>query len=196
MTTATHTIAWADCLAYLEAHCNPLPPPLLPESVRYAQVLWTLCEAIGATAVLEIGIGPTSVSGCTFMHSMATRGGGALVSIDVDPALPQPKFKAKAAELGVAWTTYYGDSLRMTLPSDLQVDLLYIDGDHDAAHAYGDTVRYLSHLKPGGYLVIDDSAYEGVIDAAVRLKREGMAFIHLSHHPPHGNGRFVWQKPL
>jgi predicted O-methyltransferase YrrM len=187
---------WADCLAYLEAHCNPEPPPLSAPTVLYAQVLWVLAECLAVQSVLEVGIGPTSVSGCTFAHSMASRGGGSLTSIDVDTSRPKPAYRAWAQQHGVSWSTYYGDSLSVTLPTALTVDLLYIDGDHDVVHAYGDTLRYLPYLRVGGYLVIDDfPAYPGVLEAGQELNRQGFQFVHLAHHPPHGNGRLLWQKP-
>jgi predicted O-methyltransferase YrrM len=189
---------WNACATYLEAECNPTPG-VWPESTRlYAQLLWTLTESIGATSVLEIGVGPTSVSGCVFAHSLNGRGGGHLWSIDLDEQLPRVQYQVKARELGVAWTVLHGDSLGLAdeLPRALQVDLLYVDGDHDCAHAYGDTIAYLRYLRPGGLLVIDDyPTFEGVRAAKVLLEVEGFTFVHLPHEPPAGNGRLVWQKP-
>lgn len=189
--------AWADCRAYLEAHCNPTPHPFPDASVRYAQVLWTLAECVGAKSILEVGIGPTAVSGSTFILNMAQRGGGFLLSVDIDPSLPREQDRALARASGVVWTVYHGDSFAVarTLPDRLQVDLLYIDGDHDYAHAYGDTVAYLQFLRPGGYLVIDDyPSFEGVASAVAQLEADGFRFVHLAHEAPHGNGRVVWQK--
>ncbi len=190
---------WFDCLAYLEEFCNPYPGVPYPLStVAYGQILWTLTEAIGARAVLEIGIGPESMSGMIFAHSMATRGGGMIYSIDIETDRPKEIYKQKAAELLVDWRQSYGDSLTLvdTLPSNLQVDLLYVDGDHDLTHAYGDTVGYFKYLRPGGYLVIDDyPGCDGVVEARQKLKAEGWDFLHLSHHPPHSNGRLLLQKP-
>jgi predicted O-methyltransferase YrrM len=189
-------MTWADCHAYLEAHCNAEPGPLPAATVLYAQVLWTLAECLAVRSVLEVGIGPTSVSGMTFAHSMASRGGGVLTSIDVDPARPQPRYREWAREHGILWATSYGDSLGVTLPAKLTCDLLYIDGAHDEDHAYGDTMRFLPHLRAGGYLLIDDfPAFLGVKEAGFRMYREGFQFVHLAHHPPHGNGRLLWQKP-
>ena len=192
--------AWASCLAYLEEFCNPYPGVPYPLStVAYGQILWVLTEAIGARAVLEIGIGPSAMSGMIFAHSMGTRGGGTLYSIDVETDRPAEFNRLKAAELMVDWQTTYGDSLTVAdgFPESLQVDLLYIDGDHDFAHAYGDTKAYFKYLRPGGYLVIDDyPGCYGVIEARQKLQAEGFGqFLHLSHHPPHSNGRLLLQKP-
>jgi len=188
---------WPTCMAYLEAECNPLPPPVLPETVLYAHILWTLAESLGATNILEIGIGPTSVSGCTFVHSMAGRGGGMLYSLDIDEKLPQEKYREMATAHGVIWQVVHGDSMTLheSWAPAVLVDLLYVDGDHDYNHAYGDVTNYVKFLRPGGYLVIDDSATDGVQGAQAQLERDGFSFVHLSHHPPHGNGRLLWQKP-
>ncbi len=193
---ANKVITWSDCLAYLEAHCNPEEGPLPAATVLYAQILWVLAESLAVQSVLEVGIGPTSISGMTFAHSMASRGGGVLMSIDIDPSRPKPEYRSWAREHGVLWSTSYGDSLSVTVPEKLSCDLLYIDGDHDTEHAYGDTLRVLPHLRAGGYLLIDDfPAYPGVAEAGFQLYKDGFTFVHLAHHPPHGNGRLLWQKP-
>lgn len=188
---------WSDCQAYLEAHCKPSDVDTLDApTLLYAQVLWVLAECLAVQSVLEIGIGPRSVSGCTWIHSMSNRGGGKLYSVDIATDRPLPEYRDLAAEHGVSWTTVYGDSLHVQLAKDLQVDLLYIDGNHLYEYALGDTLRYLPHLRTGGYLVIDDyPAFPGVLQAGQELYRMGMQFVHLAHHPPHGNGRLLWQKP-
>jgi cephalosporin hydroxylase len=190
--------AWLACVAYLEAHCNPhWPAPYPLSTLQYCQVLWTLAEALGVRSVLEIGIGPHACSGMIFAHSMGTRGGGVLRSIDVDVARPDPTYRQVAVAQQVDWIVSHGDSLTLmdTLPPGLQVDLLYIDGDHDYAHAYGDTVGYWPYLRPGGYLVIDDyPGCDGVIEARRALEDVGLHFLHLAHHPPHKNGRLLLQK--
>ncbi len=188
---------WASCRAYLEAHCEPSKGPMAETSVRYAHVLWLLADCIQARTILEIGIGPTAVSGSTFIHNLASRGGGTLHSIDIAPDRPRACDRQLAKEKGVLWAVLHGDSLHLApyLPKGLQVDLLYIDGDHDHAHAYGDTTAYLPFLRPGGYLVIDDCpTFEGVVSAKLQLEAEGLRFVHLAHETPHGNGRLLWQK--
>lgn len=190
--------AWLTCLAYLEAHCNPYTPdPYPPQTVLYSQLLWVLAEALAVKSVLEIGIGPHAVSGVIFAHSMGTRGGGLLRSIDVEMNRPDPKYRQLAVDQHVDWIVSHGDSLLLTevMPPTLQVDLLYIDGDHDFAHAYGDTIGYWKYLRPGGYLLIDDfPGCDGVIEAKRQLEVDGLCFVHLAHHPPHSNGRLLCQK--
>lgn len=190
--------AWASCRAYLEEFCDPTAGPFPAESVRYAHLLWLLADCLAVKSVLEVGIGPTAVSGSTFCLNMAQRGGGALLSVDIDPALPRQVDRELAVLAGVTWAQLYGDSITVAsqVPAGLLVDLLYIDGDHDFTHAYGDTKAYLPFLRPGGYLVIDDfPVFGGVVEALQQFTREGFHFVHLAHEAPHGNGRLLWQKP-
>jgi len=196
--SSTLVARWTACSDFLETHCNPNPGWWPEATAQYTQILWTLAESIGARSVLEVGVGPHAVSGMVFAHSMAGRGGGSLWSIDIDPARPAVPYFRKARELGVDWIVFHGDSLTRAhlLPPTLQVDLLYIDGDHDFAHAYGDTMAYLPFLRPGGLLAIDDWPNDGgVREARARMEAEGMVFVHLPHEPSDGNGRLVWQKP-
>jgi hypothetical protein len=190
---------WLTCAAFLEQHCNPhFPDPYPKSTMLYCQVLWTLAESLGVRSVLEIGIGPHACSGMVFAHSMSTRGGGVLYSLDVDESRPLAIYREQAKALKVDWLVTHGDSLGLTktLPEGFLVDLLYVDGDHDYAHAYGDTVGYWPFLAPGGYLVIDDyPGCDGVIEARIALEKEGFQFLQMAHHPPHGNGRLVLQKP-
>lgn len=191
-------MTWPDVRGYLEAHCNPTPHPLPATTVRYAHLLWCLAEGLAVKSVLEIGIGPKSMSGCIFAQSMGSRGGGRLVSVDIDPTLPAAEYEDFAVKNRVVWSHLYGDSLTLvdSLPAGFSCDLLYIDGDHDEAHAYGDTIGYLKYLRPGGLLVIDDYPMcQGVVAAKRRLEAEGFTFVHVPHEPPAGNGRLLWQKP-
>lgn len=191
--------SWADCEAWIRDHCGFQGSPVPEQSILYAHVLWTFAECIAAKKILEIGIGPTCVSGSTWIHSMARRGGGYLLSIDIEPDRPAELYREKAKELGTYWAVFHGDSLKIAQDIPQQcygADILYVDGDHIAEYAYGDTVNFLPCLRDGGYLIIDDfPGFDGVRDAAGRLNREGFQFVHLSHEPPHGNGRLVWQKP-
>ncbi len=193
-------MTWSDCLRYLQDDHASFPAA----TERYAQTLWVLAEALSVRAVLEIGVGPTAVSGCTFIHSMGSRGGGKLVSFDIDESRPAEKYRDLAFAMNVDWKQMYGDSLTTLTPRsgfqfdliDGLFDLVYVDGDHDEAHAYSDTVKAVTYLRPGGYLVIDDYPTDvGVVAAADRLRAEGYTFVHVAHEPPHGNGRLIWQKP-
>ncbi|TKS58789.1 MAG: hypothetical protein EWM73_03403 [Nitrospira sp.] len=190
---------WAACQDYLATTCwchEDVPQPDVNR--RYALVLWTFAECLAAQTILEIGIGPTAASGCTFLHHLAQRPHGHLLSVDIDPTLPLPVYRALAVQCGVAWTVIHGDSLEVAVPlSPGAVDLLYIDGNHDAVHAEGDLLKFLPYLRPGGYLLIDDFPPQkglGLGRPAIDAMIPG--HLHLAHAVPHGNGRLVWQRPL
>lgn len=191
------TVTWAECEAYLREHCSVPGLGFPDETLRYALVLWTLTQCAAARTILEIGIGPQSVSGCTFLHAMAP--GGTLYSMDIEPSRPSQVYQALAREKGHLWFRQYGDSLspEMRLPNGVTVDLLYVDGDHDEAHAIGDTLKFWPALRPGGFCVIDDYPdADGVRAACQRLGEAGLLSLHLSHtRPPSGNGHLVLQKP-
>lgn len=190
---------WSECLAYLYAHCEmgKFQPHV---DTLYALVLWTLANCAAARRILEVGIGPMSISGCTFVHALAQYPDGHLMSVDIDETLPQQQFKDLAASKGVVWTQTYGDSLVVPIPAAPDsVDLLYIDGNHDAEHAVGDLRKFLDVLRPGGYLVIDDfPPQRGLGDGRVGMEAllAPEQFLHLAHAAPAGNGRLVWQRPL
>jgi len=192
-------VTWPECQAWMSAQCGQPPYGWSPGADRYAEILWVLCEALAVTNVLEIGIGPTCMSGMVAAHSMHNRGGGHLLSFDIDPSRPEAIYRERAKDLRTDWVQVYGDSLAMLseLTLDRSYDLVYVDGDHDELHAYTDTVNAVNHLRPGGYLLIDDyPGCQGVTDAATRLRAEGFTFVHVPHDlAPSWNGRLLWQKP-
>lgn len=187
------------CIKYLEEFSNwDRGLPYSPVDFRYSLVLYTFAHCAAARLILEIGVGPESVSGVTFIHALGY--GGHLVSVDVDPKLPQQKYRDLAVAKGVAWSVVHGDSLDEATQVPLQpgsVDVLYIDGNHEARYAEGDLRKYLPYLRPGGYLLIDDfPPLQGVGEGRVAIEAQVGYFLHLAHNAPAGNGRLIWQKPL
>lgn len=193
---------WAACVRFLEAHCHQgQTTPYNPIDYLYCLVLWTFCAASAARTILEIGIGPESVSGTTFLHWLGlSSSGGHLISVDVDPDLPQTIYRQLASDQGVPWTIVHGDSLAdaVQVPCALRsVDLLYIDGNHDAEHAEGDLRKFLPYLRAGGYCLIDDfPAQKGVGEGRAAIDALIPDHLHLAHNAPAGNGRLVWQRPV
>lgn len=188
---------WAECFTYLTTHCRCAGMGFPDATARYAQMLWAMTQAASARTILEIGIGPQSVSGCTFLHAMPA--GSTLYSMDIDPSRPAPIYRELAEAKGQTWTVLHGDSRSedLQLPADVTLDLFYVDGDHDEAHAVGDTLKFWPALRPGGLCVIDDyPGCDGVIAARTTLGEAGLLSLHLAHTtPPYGNGHLVIQKP-
>jgi predicted O-methyltransferase YrrM len=197
MTSACDTLA--DCIRYLEQYSNwDRGLPYSPVDFRYALVLYTFASCAAARTILEIGVGPESVSGVTFIHALGE--GGHLISVDIDDKIPQQKYRDLATAKGVAWTVVHGDSLADETQVPLapnSVDVLYIDGNHEARYAEGDLRKFLPYLRPGGYLIIDDfPPLQGVGEGRVGIEAQVGYFLHLAHNAPAGNGRLCWQKPL
>jgi predicted O-methyltransferase YrrM len=151
-------------------------------------------ELTEAKSILEVGIGAESVSGMTFAYSLANRLPATLISVDVDSSRPGELYRRKGAELGVTWKCVYGDSLSPEVHVSEKVDVLYIDGDHDFQHAFGDFRKFYDLVKEGGYVIIDDyGEFDGVVAAVRELKSSGYEFQYFPHHSP--NGRVVHRKP-
>jgi hypothetical protein len=54
---------------------------------------------------------------------------------------------------------------------ETSVDLLHLDGNHDAAAVAGDLRDYLPLVRPGGFLVLDDAGWDSVRPVYEFLRR-------------------------
>lgn len=181
------------CFEFLRAHCNQGRDALPDATIHYANLLWYFSEMVQARTIYEIGMGPEQVSGATFIHSLANRQGGKLVSFDIEQRKMDVLVK-RAEEMNTVWDTVIGDSLSddIIVPTQL-CDILYIDGDHDFNHAYGDFKKFWPCLRTGGYCLIDDfGAFPGVNEAVGKLTEEGFYSLWILHDA--GNGRSVIRK--
>ncbi len=61
------------------------------------------------------------------------------------------------------------------------VDLLHIDGNHDAAVVAGDVAHYRPLVRPGGYIVVDDVSWESVRPAYEDLCRSAQLVPGSAH---------------
>jgi Methyltransferase domain len=52
------------------------------------------------------------------------------------------------------------------------IDLLHVDGNHDAASVARDVELYLSKVSPGGFIVMDDASWSSVRPTCERLATE------------------------
>jgi len=109
----------------------------------------------------------------------------------------RPGFGHSERPRSVVWTQTYGDSLEVPIPAAPEsVDLLYIDGNHDAEHAAGDLRKFIGVLRPGGYLVIDDfPPQKGIGEGRISIDAQLPYSIHFAHDVPDRNGRLIWQRP-
>ncbi len=66
--------------------------------------------------------------------------------------------------------------------ADRSIDVLHIDGNHDHRVAKADLRRYLPKLRPGGFVVMDDSGWPTIQPLCDRLARMGELVYDL-HDP-------------
>ena len=45
------------------------------------------------------------------------------------------------------------------------IDVLHIDGNHDEEYVTKDIINYLPLVKKGGYIIMDDTSWVGVINS-------------------------------
>lgn len=165
---------------------------------NYRDQLAALAKAARAKRILEVGGGPEGVSGRAFTTAMGA--GGELWTIDIDEKHPPLAIMNVAqSETGCAWCKINGDSTSVDIgPIAISTpfDLLYIDGAHDAAHAFGDFSRFLPLLRPGALVVFDDYPIAGGVHAAVSsLAADGWAGVRMIYDHHNGNSHYVMQVP-
>lgn len=170
---------------------------------RYVRTLYHLAEAFEIKTALEIGIGSLAMSGQSFAHSMAQRGGGRIVSVDIDVTRPNAVQHAYALTCGVEWTIIHGDSTspEVKVP-ELNYDLLFIDGDHVTPAPRLDFEKYYPLVRPGGLvlfddykLLYDDATDKGVYNLISSLQEEGLVLFPLPTDPPQQNHIVLHRKP-
>ena len=100
----------------------------------------------------------------------------------IDP-FPAPEAKALIDRAGLQkYVTYLDQRSDDVDPGKLgPIDALLIDGDHAEAQVRKDIIRYVPHVRPGGYFVLHDAFgwYDGLgnngspIEKAVRAELDG-----------------------
>lgn len=167
---------------------------VVPTEMYYFQTLRRFCDAAQARTVLEIGIGPESMSARTFASSMVHRLPARIYSIDIEPDRPRDIDRVAVHDLGVEWMVAHGSSLEVPVP-DIEIDLLYVDGNHDYEYALGDFERFEPLVRPGGYILVDDyPAFVGVAEAIAELERRGWHGLFLPYDNDN-NGHVIYRKP-
>lgn len=158
----------------------------------YFQTLRRFADACQARTVLEIGIGPEGNSGKIFASSLCRRLPAKIISLDIDTERPRPQDRAEVERTGVEWQVIHGNSLEAVV--DDEIDLFYVDGNHDYEYALGDFERFIDLVKPGGYILMDDyPAFHGVAEAVAELERRGWYGLYLPYSLE--NGHVIWRKP-
>jgi predicted O-methyltransferase YrrM len=172
-------MTWDELVAHVtetSAHVNDATFAYMDSLYRHAQ---------GANAIMEIGIGPESVSGATFAAAMGK--GGILYSLDIDEDRPTAAQVAFVQSLGVTWIIAHGDSKTSDFAPNKMLDLLYVDGNHENDYVENDHKKWGCLVKPGGHIIFDDC-------------RETHPPVNgnckfFEYDPPHKNGHFIYLVP-
>lgn len=165
---------------------------------RYRTNLEKLTLDVNARRVLEIGGGSEGVSGRAFCGALGP--GGELWTIDINANHPPLAAMAEAElQTGCRWRKVVGDSLVVdvgVICSSNPFDLLYIDGDHEHAHAFGDFERFKKFVRPGGVIVFDDfGTKEGVNSAVREAEAWGWSGVALRYDYEANNSHYVLRVP-
>lgn len=64
--------------------------------------------------------------------------------------------KAAGYDLGERWYQVYGDSKEVAKNWWGEIDLVFIDGDHEYEGCAGDILGWLPHIRPGGIMAVHD----------------------------------------
>jgi predicted O-methyltransferase YrrM len=172
---------WNELVAHIEATCAQ------NNDATWAYMRTLYERAVGATAIMEIGVGPEAVSGTTFAAAMGE--GGVLYSLDIEVSRPTAQQVEFVSTLGVTWVISHGDTLESNFQPNRLLDILYIDGNHDAEHIAHEFKTWGPCVKPGGFIIFDDCKTGdappiGLINA-----------VHFEYDAAHQNGHFIYRKP-
>jgi predicted O-methyltransferase YrrM len=129
-----------------------------PELVR---AVWCLVRHLCPERVVETGVAH-GVTTRFILEAMERNGAGTLWSIDLPPNGPQA-----AAEIGIAvdgcapqrWHLLQGSSRKLLPPLLAElgaIDLFVHDSLHTRRHVCFEVETARRHLRPGGFIVIDD----------------------------------------
>jgi predicted O-methyltransferase YrrM len=115
--------------------------------------------------VVELGV-RSGVSTLALLEA-ATRAGGRVVSVDVEPCV-EARRRVAAAGLDTGWRFIQMSDLDVP-DSDLPrpIDLLFVDTTHLYEHTLAELDKYSPHLRPGSWVALHDyTSCDGVTRAA------------------------------
>jgi len=132
-------------------------------------LLYSLARWSGAQTIVEIGVanGDTSV----FLARAAKQNKGKAYGVDVEECNTAHK-RMEHVGLMPWWEFLQGDSLTVAWPAHLDIDWLYVDGNHEDPHEADDIALWGKRVRPGGYMVIHDLHLNGTME---RLRSQLLA---------------------
>ncbi len=132
------------------------------------RALYTLVRALKPASVLEVGthIGSSTIN---IARALKTNGGGHLTTVDIYDVnhgqtgswkkyqIPR-SLSAMLEELGLDKTVTFNaeGALNFLKKTDLNFDMIFLDGDHAAAAVYQEVSLALKHLSQDGIIILHD----------------------------------------
>lgn len=111
---------------------------------------------INNPVIVNIGAG-AGTSGLAFAEA---RPGADLYTVDISPGGPKGGLEGERHAFDGANLVYptqiLGDSKIVGKDWKLNIDILFVDGDHSASGIRGDIEAWVPHVKKGGYVIFHD----------------------------------------
>jgi caffeoyl-CoA O-methyltransferase len=155
-------------------HANVLQPRMLSGHLQ-GRVLAAISHLLKPTHVLEIGTF-TGYSAICLAEGLAPN--GKLITIDVNPEIEnQALYFFKEAGLENNIQLIIGDAYQIIRTLPKHFDLVFIDADKKSYAKYFDLV--MDHLKPGGFILVDNVLWSGkVVDEAALQTDKDTILLH------------------
>ncbi len=137
------------------------------------RALYTLVRALKPASILEVGthVGSSTVH---IAQALKTNGGGHLTTVDIyDVNHPEDgswkkyqtprsiKATLEALDLDKSVTFSAEGALNFLKNTDLNFDMIFLDGDHAAAAVYQEVSLALKHLSQDGIIILHDYCPHG-----------------------------------
>ncbi len=155
-------------------HANVLQPRMLSGHLQ-GRVLSAISHLLRPQNILEIGT-YTGYSAICLAEGLAPN--GKLITIDVNPEIENKAnqfFKEAGFEHQIQ--LIIGDAYQIIRTLPKQFDLVFIDADKKSYAAYFDLV--MEHLKPGGFILVDNVLWSGkVIDEQALQSDKDTMLLH------------------
>ena len=122
-----------------------------------ALALWELCQLCAHESCLEIG---RFKGGGTVLMASTLGTGGKFYSIDIKSDYDKELIVAlKIFGLYEKVELIVGDSIKVIIPNNNLLGLIFIDGDHSYEGVKRDIAHWYPHLKPEGYMCFHDAVH-------------------------------------
>jgi len=154
--------------------------------VEVARFYYSFINLVGAKYILETGTN-TGYSTAMIAAALSIKDpDGVLYTIDINNI---PKIFENEDFTNVRFLI--GNSITVSIPDNVQFDILIIDSDHSYSTVMRELIRFEPLLKTGGYILMHDTHYFDGVGLAVSQLCDNPRFEKITLEAPryHPNGR-------